>query len=160
MFINTTFHKLGQSKFQSQVRLSSPLMLPLPGATVCAGVKQEQTLHRFVFVCFCPAATFLPCECGIIASNWNLETMQTLMLPLSGALYVCTGENKKQALHQFVCCRTHRVPTLQWLFLLLLLLLLQSLSRSSLKHQYFHDSSIAINISYICLLYTSDAADE
>ena len=29
------------------------------------------------------------------------------------------------------------------------LLLLQSLSRSALKHQHFHDSSIAINISYM-----------
>ena len=43
-------------------------------------------------------------------------------------------------------CRTHRVPTLQLLFLLLLL---QSLSRSSIKHQYFHDSSVGFNISYM-----------
>ena len=33
--------------------------------------------------------------------------------------------------------------------LLLLLLLLQSLSRSSIKHQYFHDSSVGFNISYM-----------
>ena len=32
-------------------------------------------------------------------------------------------------------------------FFLLLLLLLQSLSRSSIKHQYFHDSSVGFNIS-------------
>ena len=33
--------------------------------------------------------------------------------------------------------------------LLLLLLLLQSLGRSSIKHQYFHDSSVGFNISYM-----------
>ena len=45
-------------------------------------------------------------------------------------------------------CRTHRVPTLQWLF--------PPPSSSSpvtkpiiIKHQYFHDSSITINISYM-----------
>ena len=36
-----------------------------------------------------------------------------------------------------------------FLLLLLLLLLLQSLSRSSIKHQYFHDSSVGFNISYM-----------
>ena len=46
-------------------------------------------------------------------------------------------------------CRTHRVPTLQWLFPP------PSSPPSSvtkpiiIKHQYFHDSSITINISYM-----------
>ena len=56
-----------------------------------------------------------------------------------------------QCVKNFFSLFTHwpcnRVPTLLLLFLLLLLL--QSLSRSALKHQYFHDSSIAINICII-----------
>ena len=36
MFINSTFHKLWKGKFQSQVRLSSPVMFPLPDAALCA----------------------------------------------------------------------------------------------------------------------------
>ena len=83
-----------------------------------------------------------------------------LIRPLKGKSYNMTQHSFKST-HSNLCLLSWSILWCCWLsdpsgadltiafLLLLLLLLLQSLSRSSIKHQYFHDSSVGFNISYM-----------